>query len=142
MKRPSGLTLGIIGGVVAFVVIEVIVWWPDPPKKHSEEPSPLPTPVALPKPADPAPSPPTIATAPAARPGRTVRQLQENEGDELRRLEGCADKKCGDQCIYRCAPGEEDGRCINGRRPGACTVDGVCSTTMPAVCPGKDEPPP
>jgi hypothetical protein len=137
MKRPSGLTLGIIAGIVAFVVLEVIVWWPDAPKKKADEPAPEPAPTFAPKPveapppvASPAPPP---STAPA-REGRAIHELRANENDELRRLEGCSDKHCGDPCILRCDP-NEDGRCVDGKRPGACTVDGICSTTLPAVCP-------
>jgi hypothetical protein len=140
MKRPSGLTLGIIAGIVALVVTEVIVWWPDAPKKLSEEPPP-PAPVAAPTPIVPLPAPPSVASAPAARPGRTIPQLKASEADELRRLEGCGDKKCGDPCIFRC-DSKDDGRCVDGRRPGACSLDGECSTTLPAVCPVPGESPP
>jgi hypothetical protein len=140
MKRPSGLAIGVIAGIVALVVTEVIVWWPETPKKRAEEP-PQPMPVAVPQAAAPAPPPPSLPTAELAHPGRTVRPLQANEHDELRRLEGCADKHCGDPCIFRCDPGQ-DGRCVDGRRPGACTVDGECSTTLPAVCPTPGESPP
>jgi hypothetical protein len=141
MKRPSGLTLGVIVGIVALVVTEIIVWWPEEPKKRTEEPSAPPAPVVVPKATEPPPAPTAAASAPAARPGRTIQQLRESENDEIRRLEGCADKKCGDPCIFRCES-KEDGRCVDGKRPGACSVDGVCSTTLPAMCPGPGESPP
>jgi hypothetical protein len=141
MKRPSGLALGVIAGIVALVVTEVIVWWPDAPKKRSEEPPPAPTPVAIPNVPEPVLVPTMIPSAPPVHSALTIRQLKANENDEIRRLEGCSDKHCGDPCIFRCDP-NEDGRCTGGMRPGACTVDGVCSTTLPAVCPTPGEPPP
>jgi hypothetical protein len=142
MKRPSGLVLGILGGFVAFVVLEVIVWWPDAPKKRADEPAPEPVPTVAPKPLEtppPAAAPAALPNVAPAREGRTVHELKANENDEVRRLEGCSDKHCGDPCIFRCDP-NEDGRCVDGKRPGACTVDNVCSTTLPAVCPGTAPP--
>jgi hypothetical protein len=79
-----------------------------------------------------------------ARSGRDIPQLKTSERDELRRLEGCSDKRCGDPCVYRCEPGS-DPRCIDGLRPGACAADGQCNYVLPAVCPPPDdagEPPP
>jgi hypothetical protein len=142
MKRPSGLVLGVLGAITAFILVELYFWWPAISKKR-EEPAAEPAVAAeAPAPTFAPPSEPTVAAAaPAARPGRTIQELHSNESDELRRLEGCSDKKCGDPCIFRCNE-SEDGRCKNGRRPGACTVTGECSTTLPAVCPsGQDEVP-
>jgi hypothetical protein len=133
MKRPSGLALGVLAAIAAFIVVELYFWWPEKPKKQAES-DPEPTPVGAPPLPTAPPAPLALASAGSARPGRTIQQLQANESDELRRLEGCSDKKCGDPCLLRCDP-NEDGRCKNGRRPGACTVNGECSTTMPAVCP-------
>jgi len=141
MKRPSGLALGVLAVIVAFIVTEAYFWWPRP-KKSEEAPSePAPIAVATAVPPSPAPPPPSLPSAEPPRSGRTIRQLQANEGDELRRLEGCSDKHCGDPCVFRC-DATQDGRCVDGRRPGACTVDGECSTTLPAVCPGPGETPP
>jgi hypothetical protein len=143
MKRPPGLALGVIAVILGFIVFEVIAWWPDAPKKRTQEvasePAPPPPPTAEPAPA-PAP-PPTLASVAPPRSGRTIPQLHANEGDELRRLVGCSDKKCGESCLVRCDP-SQDGRCINGTMAGACNASGECSTTLPAVCPGPGESPP
>jgi hypothetical protein len=136
MRRPSGLVLGILGVIVAFIGFEAVMWWPEASKKKPDEPepaffaAPAPPPAEVPSVVAPAP----VLKPPPVREGRSIPQLHENENDELRRLEGCGDKHCGDPCILRCDP-NEDGRCVEGRRPGACTVDGICGTTLPAVCP-------
>jgi hypothetical protein len=145
MKRPSVTVIAVVGGIALFFITEVIVWWPDPPKKKSDDPAPQEPPptaqaaVVEPPPPSPAPTP----NAAPARPGLDIPQLQADESDEIRRLEGCSDKHCGDPCIVRCDP-QQDGRCATGKRPGACTVSGECSTTLPAVCPaeGTGEPSP
>jgi hypothetical protein len=139
MKRPSGTVIAVVGAIVALIVIEVIVWWPDPPKKKSDEPPSEPLPAAV-KTVEQAPPPPAPAPTPSAAPvrsGRDIQQLKTSERDELRRLEGCSDKKCGDPCVYRCEPGS-DPRCVDGLRPGACAADGQCNYMLPAICPQGD----
>jgi hypothetical protein len=135
MKRPSRTAVVLVGAFVAFIVVEVIVWWPEASKKRSEDPQRREQPqfAATPEPPPPVvPSASSPPNAPPPRPGRTVPQLRADESDEIRRLEGCSDKHCGDPCIFRCDL--NDGRCVDGKRPGACTLDGACSTTLPAVC--------
>jgi hypothetical protein len=136
MKRPSRTAVVLVGAFVAFIVVEVIVWWPDASKKRSEDPQrrePPPQLAATLEPPSPVvPSASSPPSAPPPRPGRTIPQLRADESDEVRRLEGCSDKHCGDPCIFRCDL--NDGRCVDGKRPGACTLEGVCSTTLPAVC--------
>src|SRR5262245_22800198 len=107
MKRPSGLALGILGGIVAFIAFETFMWWPRASEKKPDEREPSPPPTLAPAPIE---APPPVATpapspnAAPAREGRTIHQLQATEADEVRRLEGCGDKHCGDPCIFRCDP--------------------------------------
>lgn len=141
MKRPSGTALAIVGGALAFITFEMIVWWPDPPKKprdevHSE--ASVPHAYAI----EPRLSPSAETPAPIASPrnqARDIPRLRADESDEIRRLEGCGDKRCGDPCVFRCDE-RQDSRCIGGVRPGACTAEGTCSYVLPAICTGQAEP--
>jgi len=139
MKRPSATVIAVVSGIGLLIITEVIVWWPDPPKKKSEEepapppPEPAPTAQAVVEPPPP-PSPAPTPIASPARPGRDIPKLQADESEDTRRLEGCSGKRCGEPCVLHCDP-QLDGRCATGTLPGACTMNGECSTTMPAVCP-------
>jgi len=127
----------------ALIVTEVIVWWPDPPRKKTDERSPAREVLIEPIVAEPPPPPPPAESVapdpdpvapPPGRPGRDIPALAADPSDEIRQLEGCRGKRCGDPCVLHCDD-PSDGRCVNGIRPGACTVDGECSYVLPAICP-------
>jgi len=158
VQRPSRFVIGIATAIFALIVTEVIVWWPDPPRKKPDDPSeargiaveppppePLPPEPPPPEPPPPESATPTVVAPPPARPGRDIPALIVNPREEIppqpqQPVEGCRGKRCGDPCLMRC-DNPSDGRCVNGMRPGACGQDDECSSVMPAICPTVIPPP-
>ncbi len=130
MKRPSIRILVIVGAILAFAIVELILWWPEKPRTSEAQQAPEPTmeplrpeepPLA--KPADP----PTAIVQAVPAPAASEAPLT------LDQLGGCTRKPCGAPCVWFCDP--SDGRCTpQGKRGGACNADGECTPQFPPPC--------
>jgi hypothetical protein len=137
MNRPSRTVIALFVVLLAFIVIEVVVWWPEAPKpkRQAEETPARDEPQREPAAKLPLPIPTAPTQTPSASRGRTVPQIRIDEtAEEIRQLQTCRGKHCGDPCVLRCDP--SDGQCTpQGIRPGACASNGECNYMMPAICP-------